>query len=134
MVCRSGIVGPDDLALACAVSERSSDHGSGHWWAQRLTAAALIFLGLWFLISVLLLQDLQFDVVSNWLGKPLNSILMILTFATLLYHSKLGVQVVIEDYVHGPSIKAFSLRTNILGHILLAAAGMVALLKIGFGA
>ena len=115
------------------MSQRSSNHGSGHWWAQRLTAVALIFLGLWFLISILLLEDFQFDAVSAWLGKPLNSMLMVLTFATLVYHSKLGVQVVIEDYVHGPSIKVFSLRTNMLAHILLAAAGLYALLKIGFG-
>ncbi len=116
------------------MSQRSSNHGSGHWWAQRLTAVALIFLGLWFLISILLLEDLQFDAAFTWFGKPLNSMLMVLTFATLVYHSKLGVQVVIEDYVHGPSIKVFSLRTNVLAHILLASAGMYALLKIGFGA
>jgi succinate dehydrogenase / fumarate reductase membrane anchor subunit len=88
---------------------------------------------LWFLISLLLLQDLGFDVVSVWLGRPWNSVPMVLTFAALLYHSKLGVQVVIEDYVHGPSITVFSLRANILGHISLAAAGTYALLKIGFG-
>ena len=115
------------------MSGHSSHHGSGHWWAQRLTAIALIFLGLWFLISLLLLQDLGFDVVSDWLGRPWNSLPMVLTFATLLYHSKLGVQVVIEDYVHGPTIQVFSLRANILGHVLLAAAGMLALVKIGFG-
>lgn len=116
------------------MSQRSSNHGSGHWWAQRLTAVALVFLGLWFLISILLLEDLQFDAVSAWLGKPINSMLMVLTFATLMYHSNLGMQVVIEDYVHGPSIKVFSLRTNLLAHVLLAAAGLYALLKIGFGA
>ncbi len=115
------------------MSQRSSNHGSGHWWAQRLTAVALIFLGLWFLISLLLLEDLQFNAVSTWLGKPLSSMLMVLTFATLVYHSRLGVQVVIEDYVHGPAITVFSLRTNMLAHILLAVAGIYAVLRIGFG-
>ncbi len=115
------------------MSQRSSNHGSGHWWAQRLTAVALIFLGLWFLFSVLLLEDLHFDAVSSWLGKPLNIVLMVLTFATIVYHSKLGVQVVIEDYVHGPFVKVYSLRTNILAHVLLAATGLYALLRIGFG-
>ena len=116
------------------MSGQSSHHGSGHWWAQRLTAVALIFLGLWFLISVLLLQDLQFDAVANWLARPLSLVLMILTFATIVYHSKLGVQVVIEDYVHGPSIHVFSLRANMLAHALLAVTGLYALLKIAFGA
>lgn len=115
------------------MSERSSHRGSGHWWAQRLTAVALIILGLWFLMSILLLQDLGFDAVSVWLARPSNIIPMILTFATLVYHSQLGVQVVIEDYVHGPTIQVFSLRANVLGHVLLAAAGMLALVKIGFG-
>ena len=107
--------------------------GSGHFWAQRLTAVALIFLGLWFLISILLLDDLQFAAVSGWLSTPLNSILMVLTFATLAYHSQLGVQIVIEDYVHGPKISVLSLRLNVLAHMLVAAAGLYALMKIGFG-
>ncbi len=112
----------------------SAKDGTGHWWAQRVTAIALIFLGLWFLISILLLDDLQFIAVSAWVGKPLNSILLVLTSATLAYHSKLGVQVVIEDYVHGQAIKILSLLTNNFAHVLLAAAAVYAVLKIGFGA
>ena len=68
------------------------------------------------------------------MSKPLNLVLMIMTFATIVYHSQLGVQVVIEDYVHGPSIKILSLRTNMLAHAVLAVTGLYALLKIGFGA
>ena len=115
------------------MSLRSSQHGSGHWWAQRLTAVSLIFLGLWFLISILSLDSLQFATVSAWLSTPLNSVLMLLTFVTLVYHSQLGVQIVIEDYVHGPTITVLSLRMNVLAHILLAAAGLYALAAIGFG-
>ena len=107
--------------------------GSGHFWAQRLTAVALIFLGLWFLISILLLDDLQFAAVATWLSTPLNSILMVLTFVTLVYHSQLGVQIVIEDYVHGPTIAVLSLRLNVLAHVLLTAVGLYALATIGFG-
>lgn len=114
------------------MSQRSSHRGSGHWWAQRLTAVTLIFLGPWFLISLRLLDNLQFAAVSAWLGTPLNSILMVLTYLMLAYHSKLGVQVVIEDYVHGPTITVLSLRLNILAHILLGTAGLYALLSIGF--
>lgn len=112
----------------------SAKDGTSHWWAQRMTAVALIFLSTWFLISILLLDNLQFDVVSAWVGKPLNSILLVLTTATLAYHSRLGVQVVIEDYVHGPASKVFSLVMNNFTHILLAVAGVFAVLKIGFGA
>ncbi len=112
----------------------SAKGGTVHWWAQRMTAVALVFLGLWFLISILLLDNLRFDAVFTWVGRPFNSVLLVLTTATLAYHSKLGVQVVIEDYVHGPAIKIFSLVMNNFTHILLAAAGVFAVLKIGFGA
>lgn len=107
--------------------------GSGHWWAQRTTAVALLVLGPWFLISLLRLDDLQFAAVSAWMGRPWNSTLLFMTFAVLVYHSKLGVQVVIEDYVHGPDIQPFSLLLNSLAHVLLAAAGLFAVLKIGLG-
>jgi len=111
----------------------SSEKGSGHWWAQRLTAVALLFLGFWFLISVVTLQSYQYDAVSAWLSQPWNSILMLLTFATLVYHSKLGVQIVIEDYVHGQSIAPVSLRLNVMTHFLIAAAGIYAIFNVGFG-
>ena len=115
------------------MSQQASHRGSGHWWAQRLTAVILIFLGLWFLISILSLENLQFDAVSAWMSTPMNSILMLLTFVTLVYHSKLGVQIVIEDYVHGPTVTVLSLRMNVLAHVLLAASGLYALATIGFG-
>ena len=133
MGCRCGVVGPDATVLDVAVTDRSSHRGSGHFWAQRLTAVALIFLGLWFLYSVLSLENLQFEAVSAWLSTPVNSILMLLTFVSLVYHSQLGVQIVIEDYVHGPKIAVLSLRLNVLAHVGLAAAGLYALATIGFG-
>ena len=111
----------------------SSEKGSGHWWAQRLTAVALLFLGLWFLISIVTLGNLHYDAATAWMSQPLNSILMLLTFAALVYHSKLGVQIVIDDYVHGQTINPVSLRLNVVVHFLLAAAGIYAILNIGFG-
>lgn len=111
----------------------SAKDGTGHWWAQRLTAIALVFLGPWFLVSVLLLDDLRFEEVTAWLDRPLNSILMLLTYATLAFHSKLGVQVVIEDYVHAPAIKIFSLLLNSFAHVVLTAAGLYAVLRVGLG-
>ncbi len=107
--------------------------GTGHWWGQRVTAVILIFVGLWFLVSILSLDNMQFDTVYTWAGKPLNSILLILTFASLSYHSKLGVQVIIEDYVHGPTIKTLSLGMNNFAHVLLAVVSVFAVLKISFG-
>jgi succinate dehydrogenase / fumarate reductase membrane anchor subunit len=111
----------------------STKGGTGHWWGQRMTAIILIFVGLWFLVSILSLDNMQFDTVYTWAGKPLNSILLILTFASLSYHSKLGVQVIIEDYVHGSTIKTLSLGMNNFAHVLLAVVSVFAVLKISFG-
>ena len=106
--------------------------GTGHWWGQRVTAVILIFVGLWFLVSILSLDNMQFDTVYTWAGKPLNSILLILTFASLSYHSKLGVQVIIEDYV--PLVKGrkgLIMFTRVaLGGIALVS--LVALARITF--
>ena len=99
-----------------------------------MTAVALVPLGLWFLFSVLNLDIATFDAVSAWIGRPVNVSLMALTFATIAYHSKLGVQVVIEDYVHGPAIRSLSLRLNVVAHLLVAVAGLYALAGTGLAA
>ena len=108
-------------------------HATLHWWGQRLTAVALILLGLWFLVSILSLDDLQYAQVSAWAAERFNNSLLILTMAILAYHSKLGVQVVIEDYVHGPKISRLSLVLNNVAHVIVVAAGFFALLAIGYG-
>ena len=111
----------------------SAKEGTSHWWAQRISAVALVFLGIWFLVSITSLENLQFDAMSAWIGNPVNSVLLALAAATLAYHSKLGVQVVIEDYVHAPALKIFSLVMNSFAHVLLGAASVFDVLKIGFG-
>jgi succinate dehydrogenase / fumarate reductase membrane anchor subunit len=107
--------------------------GTGHWWWQRLTAVALLLLGGWFLVSVLLLPGYSHDAVFEWIAHPWNGVLMILLTATLAWHSSLGVQVVIEDYVHQPFIKIVSLILSKFAHVLVAALGLYAVLKITFG-
>ena len=111
----------------------SAKDGTAHWWVQRLTALGLIPLGLWLVASLALFDDLGYAAVNAWIGKPLNAILLGLTLATLIYHSKLGVQVILEDYVHG-WLKVTSLITSTFVHFAVAAAGLFAVLKIAFGA
>ena len=74
-----------------------------HWWAQRLTAVALVPLGLWCAIALAGLDGLSYSAVVGFIQVPLNGVLLILTLFALSYHSQLGVQMVIEDYVHGPA-------------------------------
>jgi succinate dehydrogenase / fumarate reductase membrane anchor subunit len=78
----------------------SAKEGSHHWWMQRLTAIALIPLTVWFAISIIGIVGADHAAVVNWFSSPVISIFMILFVSTMVYHSTLGVQVVIEDYIH----------------------------------
>jgi succinate dehydrogenase / fumarate reductase membrane anchor subunit len=69
-----------------------------------------------------------------FIGQPVNALLLLLLTMTMAYHSYLGVQVVIEDYVHGHGLKIVSLLLSRFAHIVLAAAAIFAILKIGIGA
>lgn len=105
--------------------------GTSHWVAQRVSAIALLFLGLWFAWSLATMPDFAHASAVAEIGRPLNSILLLLLSVTLAYHSYLGVQVVIEDYLHAPGIKVAMLILSRFVHILLAAAAVFSILKIG---
>ena len=119
--------------LAQVPGSESAEGGTDHWWAQRVTAVALLILGGWFLYSIVRLDSLAYSAVLDWAGRPFNSVTLILLSLTLAWHSALGVQVVLEDYVHGPSITAVSLLLNRFAHTFLAIAAVVAVLKIALG-
>lgn len=108
--------------------------GTSHWWGQRVSAIALVFLGLWFAYSVATLPGYDYAEALAFIGLPLNSILLLLLSLTLAYHSYLGIQVVIEDYMHAPGFKLAALLVSRYAHILLAVAAVYAILKIGLGA
>jgi succinate dehydrogenase / fumarate reductase membrane anchor subunit len=111
----------------------SAKEGTDHWWAQRVSAVALILLGGWFVISLLRLESLTYLDVIRFVGVPLNAVLLSLLSLTLAYHSYLGVQVVIEDYVHAPGAKVVSLLLSRFAHALVAIAAVYAILVIGIG-
>ena len=83
----------------------TAKEGVHHWWMQRLTAIALIPLTLWFIISIATLNNASYTETVNWLSIPLVSIFMILLVSATLYHALLGVQVVVEDYIHQEGFK-----------------------------
>lgn len=87
----------------------SAKEGVGHWWSQRVTAIALVPLSLWFVFSVVSLMGADHAAFHQWISTFGNALLMILTALALFYHAQLGMQVVIEDYVHGESAKVISL-------------------------
>ena len=83
----------------------SAKEGVEHWWRQRLTAVALIPLGVWFVVAVIGLVGADYQAAREWLTSPLTMVLLITFVASLLYHAQLGLQVVIEDYVHHEASK-----------------------------
>jgi succinate dehydrogenase / fumarate reductase membrane anchor subunit len=112
----------------------AAKEGVEHWWMQRVTAVGLVLLTLWFLVSLLRLEDLSYGLVTAWLAKPVNAVLAILLVATAAYHSKLGVQVVVEDYIANKGIKIGAMVLLNFVHVALAALGIFAVLRIAFGA
>jgi succinate dehydrogenase / fumarate reductase membrane anchor subunit len=104
-----------------------------HWWVQRMTAVALLPLGLWLAYELLTMPGFDYVSVVAWAREPVTSILLILLVVAAGYHSALGVQVVIEDYVPGKGSRAAALMASTLAHVALTIAAVFAVLKIAFG-
>lgn len=111
----------------------SAGEGVGHWWTQRVSAVALVLLGLWFVFALLRLPDLGYSTVTAWIAWPLNAVLLSLLIGTMVYHSMLGVQVVVEDYVSHHGVKIVTMLVLNFLHYVLAALGIFAVLRIAFG-
>jgi succinate dehydrogenase / fumarate reductase, membrane anchor subunit len=111
----------------------SAKSGVHHWWLQRLTSVALVPLSIWFVVSLLCLPALDHATVSAWMGQGLTALLLVLLLLTGTWHSRLGVQVVIEDYVHGSGARTVALVLVSFAHVFVAAAGVFAILKVAFG-
>jgi succinate dehydrogenase / fumarate reductase, membrane anchor subunit len=111
----------------------SAKSGFRHWWAQRLTAVALAPLGLWFAVSMLALASTDYWSVAAWVAEPFNAVLLILLLLALLYHSSLGLQVVMEDYLpHGAGRLVAVVAMQFL-HIALAVSGLYAIVTLSIG-
>jgi succinate dehydrogenase / fumarate reductase membrane anchor subunit len=111
----------------------SAKNGVHHWWSQRVSSVALTLLGLWFLIALIVNADFSYEGITRWIGSPVNSVLLILFLLTTIYHSKLGLQVVVEDYVSHPGAKIVTMLLLNFAHAVGAALGVFAVLRIAFG-
>jgi succinate dehydrogenase membrane anchor subunit len=119
--------------LAKARGLGSARVGVGHWTHQRLTAVANVLLVLWFVFSAMALAGADYAEVRAWLAAPVPASLMILLVISTFYHARLGVQVVIEDYVHHEGAKLAALTALTLVTFGLAVACIVAVLKVSIG-
>jgi succinate dehydrogenase / fumarate reductase membrane anchor subunit len=99
---------------------------------QRLTAIALVPLSIWFVISMICLASADYAAVSAWMATPLPAVLMLLLVVATFYHMQLGLQVVIEDYIHGEGTKMVCLIGLKLGSFALGVAAAFAVLKVAF--
>lgn len=108
----------------------SAKHGAGHFITQRVSAIGLLFLVPWFLISLIGAVRGGYDGALAWLSEPLNAVLTLLAVGTALYHMRLGMQVVVEDYIAKHGTKNVLLVLNTFICIVLFVAAAYAVLKI----
>ena len=111
----------------------SAGSGVHHWWVQRLTAVALVPLGVWLLVSLLTLPSLDFVTLVSWIGGTWTASLLTLFVLTASWHSRLGVQVVLEDYVHDEIAKFVLIMANTFFAIAIALTSIYGILKLSFG-
>ena len=110
----------------------SAKEGTGHFWHQRLTSLLLVPLVLWLGFS-LAAMPVDHATLTEWIGQPLVTVALLLLIVALFYHSQLGLQVVIEDYVSSHSRRTVTLLLSNLACLLFGLVGVVSVLSIAFG-
>lgn len=111
----------------------SAKHGSKHWLQQRLTAAGNLLLMIWFVVSIFRLPSLDYETVTAWIAQPLVAVPLLLLIVSVFWHMKLGLQVLIEDYVHDEALKIASLLALTFYVVGGGALAAYAVLSIAFG-
>ena len=111
----------------------SAKSGTKHWWAQRVTAIALIPLTIWFVVAMISATGIDYNNAQQFIGNPINAILFILLIVATFHHAQLGLQVVIEDYVHNKAMEIGLLIITKGTVIVLGLSSVFAVLSITFG-
>lgn len=111
----------------------SSRSGVHHWWLQRLSAVILVPLVLWFAVSLLSVAHADHATMKAWVSRPFNTALLVVLLTAMFYHARLGLQVVIEDYVHEELVKLGALLAMNLVVVVAGATAVISVLKIAFG-
>jgi len=111
----------------------SAKNGTHHWWGQRVTAIALVPLVLWFVASIVGMAGAPLAAVKAWAASPLVAVLLLALVVATFQHARLGLQVVIEDYVHSEPVKIAALLAMNGAVLLLGGVAVVSILKLAFG-
>lgn len=108
--------------------------GAGHFIGQRVSAIALMFLGLWFVLSAALsLDGPNYTAAIDFITAPQNAVGAILLIVAAFYHMRLGMQAIVEDYIHKPATKMLLLLLNALIPLAIGAGAIFAVLLVNFG-
>ncbi|PPR61189.1 MAG: hypothetical protein CFH10_01246 [Alphaproteobacteria bacterium MarineAlpha4_Bin2] len=111
----------------------SAKNGTHHWWMQRVTAVALVPLTIWFAVAVIKMTGASYGDAIAWVQAPFNAIMLLLLIVATFHHMQLGLQVVIEDYVHSEGAKVSLMLVQKLASFALAVSAGFAVLKVAFG-
>ena len=111
----------------------STEGGVGHWWAQRITAIALVPLTLWFVVSAISMVNADHATFVAWASADGNPVLLILLTIAVYHHGQIGMQVIIEDYIHHEAIRFVALIGVKLGAIFLGVFTIYSVAKLAFG-
>jgi succinate dehydrogenase / fumarate reductase, membrane anchor subunit len=112
----------------------SAKEGVEHWWRQRTTALALVPLTIWFVIWVIAMLGADRAAMVAWMHNPISAVLMIVLIVATFYHAALGLQVVIEDYVHAEGLRLAALIVMRALCVLFVVRGVLAVLTLAFAA
>ncbi len=111
----------------------SAKDGTHHFWHQRLTALLQIPLVLWLAFS-LASMPVEHATLVSWVAQPLVTVVLSILIASVFYHAKMGLQVIIEDYISNHAQRLMALLLSNTLCLLFGAAGVISVLRIAFGA
>lgn len=111
----------------------SAKDGTAHFIAQRVSALLLIPLAIWLMCGLVGLVGADHAAATAWVAAPMNTVFLVVFLAAMFYHSELGVQVVVEDYVHTEGLKMLTLLLSKFVHILFGVAAILAVLRVSLG-
>ncbi len=120
--------------LAKARGHGSAKEGVHHWYAQRASAVLLIFLTGWLIYAFITLAGMEYPAAREFMSQPLNAAFSVVLLVTMFYHAVLGLQVVIEDYVHRPAVEVLLYFITRAGALIGVALGIIHVLKLALGA
>lgn len=119
--------------LGRVLGKGSAKSGFHHWWVERVSGAALVPLGLWFAFAVAALPDHSYATVRQFIAEPCHAVLLVLLAVTSTYHGRMGLQVVVDDYIHGKGVKLFTTVLLDFIHAVLGVAMVLAVVRLSLG-